>query len=470
MTGGPVRVTSAARRPSTLVIVALYVVICLIWGTTWLGIKIAVTDLPPMLAAGLRFLVAVPILVVICRLRGVRLLFPRRQLWFGVFVTAGYFAVPYLLINVGGQYISSGLTAVCFASVSVLIVLMSVPVLGTTVRPAQLVSVVVAFTALALLVAGARELVVQSWWGAVAVLGAAVMHSFAYVVIKRHGAAVNVLTLNTLPMAVAGLALTGTSVLSGDLADARFTSASVLATVYLGVVASALGFLVYFWLLQQLSAMTMSFIFVIFPVLAQFFAVTVEGSRFRPVDLLLTLVILAAFALVQLSQRPVAAPDADADQVRPSDLAAVYAASERAYPAEACGFIRRSGVRECANAVESLQADGWKVSDRTVETGYAFGAADLLELNRSFDSDDPVTVIFHSHPDVGAYFSAEDERHAIVDGVPAYPVDHLVVDTTASGVREARLFRFDPEARRYLEVGVFGSPVAQTVTAGSDDG
>ena len=473
----PERARLAPRRAPTLVIITLYAVICLIWGTTWLGIKVAVTDLPPMLAAGLRFLVAVPILVVICRLRGAPLMFPRHQWWFGAFVTIGYFAVPYFLINEGEQYISSGLAAICFATVSVLIVLISVPVLGTTVRPVQLVAVVVAFAALALLVAGLGDLVIDSWWGVAAMLGAATMHSFAYVMIKKHGSSVNVLTLNTVPMALAGLGLLAASTVGGELRDVQFTPSSAIATLYLGVVASALGFLVYFWLLQQLSAMTMSFIFVIFPVLAQFFAVTVEGTPIRPIDLILTLVILGAFAVVQVSQRSGrATPTPAADPLGPvpgslgeAELAVIFAAAERAYPEEACGFVRVGGVRVCPNAVESQRVDGWDGSDRTLRTGYAFGPADLLELNLSLDSDDPVTVIFHSHPDVGAYFSAEDERHALLDGEPVYPVDHVVVDVVGGVARGARHFRFDRGAGYYVESLSYGSPGAG-ITAERRDG
>ncbi|WP_019869701.1 Mov34/MPN/PAD-1 family protein [Salinispora oceanensis] len=140
-------------------------------------------------------------------------------------------------------------------------------------------------------------------------------------------------------------------------------------------------------------------------------------------------------------------------------LARIFAAAVRAFPAEACGFVRRSGVRECENAVERRHADGSRTFDRTVTTGYAFTAADLLELARSLDTDDPVLVIYHSHPNVGAYFSAEDQRYAVTDGSPTYPVDHLVVDVTPSGVRGARKFGFCARTRRYVPIQTYGNPM-----------
>ena len=51
-------------------------------------------------------------------------------------------------------------------------------------------------------------------------------------------------------------------------------------------------------------------------------------------------------------------------------------------------------------------------------------------------------MIYHSHCDVGAYFSDEDKRAATPFGEPLYPVDYLVIDCARAGVRGARLFRF----------------------------
>lgn len=77
----------------------------------------------------------------------------------------------------------------------------------------------------------------------------------------------------------------------------------------------------------------------------------------------------------------------------------------------------------------------------TAENGYSFGGRELIAFTRAFDGDDPPTIIYHSKPRVGAYFSAEDERAALSAG---YNVDYLVVDVQDDGVRESVLFRRDP--------------------------
>jgi drug/metabolite transporter (DMT)-like permease/proteasome lid subunit RPN8/RPN11 len=449
-----------AARTGSLALVSVYVLVCLIWGTNWVAIKFAVTDMPAMLASGLRFLVAAPVLIVICIVKKVPLRFPRGLGWFGVYVTFGYFCIPFLLYNVAEQYISSGLTAICFAMVSVLMVVLSVPILGDRLTARQIMGVPISFGALVLLVANEQHLTAKSMWGVAAALTAAAMHALAYLIIKKHGAPVHALTLDTIPIAVSGVLLTGIALLIDHPAARMFTLRSVLATVHLGLVASVIGLVVYFWLLQRISAVTASFIFLIFPVIAQAVSAGRGEARFQPVDVALMAAILGGFALAQAGPRFRGAGAAGAvpDVPRPVTdeiLRRVYEHAVRSYPSECCGFIRRSGVRECANAVA-----GSAVSDRTARTGYAFNAADTRELHDSIGTDDPALVVYHSHPDVGAYMSAEDQRFAVLDGMPVLPVDHLVIDVTAGGVREAKLFRFDDRSASYTQALVYPGPAA----------
>ncbi len=89
----------------------------LIWGTTWLGVRIGLDDLPPLTFAGIRFLVASVVLFAVLWVRGTRL--PRRRSdWALVGTTAVLgFAVSYSAQFWGMQFVPSGLAAVIFATV-----------------------------------------------------------------------------------------------------------------------------------------------------------------------------------------------------------------------------------------------------------------------------------------------------------------------------------------------------------------
>lgn len=132
--------------------------------------------------------------------------------------------------------------------------------------------------------------------------------------------------------------------------------------------------------------------------------------------------------------------------IPPDLLARVYAEARRAFPAECCGWLAgpRDGaavdaIRACANA---QGGDHPTAPERTAETAYVIAGAELLELVRTLDGPRPPRILYHSHPNGRAYFSATDREVATSpwgDG-PAYPVQHLVVGLDATRVVEAAMF------------------------------
>ncbi|MFF4343066.1 Mov34/MPN/PAD-1 family protein [Kitasatospora sp. NPDC001540] len=133
------------------------------------------------------------------------------------------------------------------------------------------------------------------------------------------------------------------------------------------------------------------------------------------------------------------------------NLAVIHQHAIEEFPREACGFILASGVRRARNVIDELHAADPDSYERTSATGYALGIEDAIFLDASFDTDDPVLVIYHSHPNGRAYFSEEDVRRALLDGRPVYPgVLQLVVGVEGGSVREARLFDFADGAYREI--------------------
>jgi adenylyltransferase/sulfurtransferase len=138
-------------------------------------------------------------------------------------------------------------------------------------------------------------------------------------------------------------------------------------------------------------------------------------------------------------------------------LDAVYAHAREGYPEEVCGFVIPGEpweARRCENRQNALHAEDPAAFPRDARTAYNLGAKDLFFLDKSLRGERPVRIIYHSHVDVGAYYSAEDERAAAPDGELLYPVEYLVVDVQQDGVRGARLFRF--AEGKFVEVGRYG--------------
>jgi proteasome lid subunit RPN8/RPN11 len=120
----------------------------------------------------------------------------------------------------------------------------------------------------------------------------------------------------------------------------------------------------------------------------------------------------------------------------------IYRLAIEQYPYECCGLILQQGIRPCANIQNQLHQSDSINYPRTATTAFTFSATDALFLSRNIHSDNPVKIIYHSHPDVGAYFSHTDKANALYEGQPIYPVDHLVIDVQNSSVICAKIFRF----------------------------
>lgn len=128
-------------------------------------------------------------------------------------------------------------------------------------------------------------------------------------------------------------------------------------------------------------------------------------------------------------------------------LEAIYQQARAEFPGECCGYLIGRGaateLRRCTNFQDRLHALDPVTYPRTAANGYNIYGRELRELVASFDGDRPATVIYHSHPRVGAYFSREDELAALSAG---YPVDYLVIDAQEAAIVEARLFRRQGDA------------------------
>lgn len=285
-------------------LLGLYIVVVAVWGTTWIAIKASVDSIPPLTAAGLRFAIAFPLLALIVARMGVPLRYPRGHGRLFALVTLAYFTLPYVLMNFGGRAIPSGLAAVLFATVSVFIVALSVPVLGARITRRQAIGVGVALAALAALIANQTGVGGDAHpLGVLALLGAAGLHALVYVVLKRDAGSISPLTLNALPMGLAGLLLCTAGLALEHPDPAAVTGASLGALIYLGTFASVVGFLAYFHMLRHLGPVPLALVFVLFPVVAQLAAVIGGERGLRGGSLVLLGLVLAASLLAVTGRR-----------------------------------------------------------------------------------------------------------------------------------------------------------------------
>lgn len=246
--------------------------LCLVWGSTWIALKISLEGLPPFLGAGLRFAVAAAILLLLVLVKRIPLKIKARELWLIVATGLLMYGADYGLVYWGAQYLTAGATAIFFSTFSLFTIIWSNFIFRQEAFSwHKFTGVAVGFVGI--LVVFFDQLIITRFniniaMAAAAVIFGAAAGGAALVMVKKFLSKINPLLL-TLYQMVTGifiLLVIGSTV--EDLHLIRLSQRVVTAVLYLGIVGSALAFTIFYWLLQRLSAITLSLIIYITPLVA----------------------------------------------------------------------------------------------------------------------------------------------------------------------------------------------------------
>lgn len=300
---GALPVATAPKPPllRVLLIAGLFSLVCLVWATTWIGIKLTIASIPPLTAAGVRFLITFSVMLVILRATKNPLFFPSRKRRFFWFVTVFYFGFPYFLMNYGEQFIAPGLAALIFSAMPIFSLIFSALLLRERSNGWQMLGIAIGFAGFAMIF---RHELASSKFGSIAgiaALGAAaLLHGFCYTFTKRYGGEVSVVTYNTLPIGLSGLAMTLSGLALEQTNWAAVTTTSWIALGYLAL-SAVVAFLAYFYLLKIMSPVVASYSYLIFPVLSIFIDSKMSGTPIDPQFLVFAAVILGGFAITKVA-------------------------------------------------------------------------------------------------------------------------------------------------------------------------
>ncbi|KAB2922383.1 MAG: EamA family transporter [Bacteroidetes bacterium] len=261
-----------------LKVIAAYVAICTIWGSTWLVIKIGLEAMTPLLSAGLRFALAAAVLFTIIRVRRIEVPLNRDTVWFFAVASLTSFSVPFALVYWGEQRVSSGITSILFAVFPFCVALFSSLMLKEERLTLQKIAgIVLGFAGIVVIFSD--DLHIASGSGAVAGMAAIVLsaaiQAFSAVLIKKHGHALSPFVVSFVPMALAGVILLAGSAAVEDLSAVRFTPSAVFSIVFLAVFGSVATFVSYFWLLKRVEVVLLSLTSFVTPVIAVVLGVVV---------------------------------------------------------------------------------------------------------------------------------------------------------------------------------------------------
>ncbi len=278
-------------------------VVSLIWGSTFLAIKVGLADLPPLTFAALRFCVAALCLWGYLAWRGGMVGVNMQNLIhlasLGMLMTA----LPFGLTFWGQQFVNSGLAAVLTGTVPLFVTIMAGPILGERVGAARLMGVMMGLAGVGLLFLD-RMGGASTWLGGLAVVGSSVSYAAGNVYVKRFARHLPADLMNTGQTTFGALVLVIAALWWERGADVRLTLTALGAVVYLALMGSALAFGLYFWLLQRAPASTVSLVGFTIPVVAVVLGTTVgeplTGLMAAGMTVILAGVLLAEGRCVRL--------------------------------------------------------------------------------------------------------------------------------------------------------------------------
>lgn len=261
----------------------VWLVLCGIWGSTWLFIKLGLEDLPPFTFAGIRFIIACAIVFSIIRIRGLAL--PRaRADWILLAVTGILsFGFNYGLVFWGEQYITSGLAALLQATLPAFgLVFAHFNLPGERLSWARIGGVVLGVCGVAvvfsnqLALSGRRALA-----GCIALILSAGFAAYSNVLVKKHGKKLNpaILTGGQMFFGLLLLMALGIS-LEGNPFRLHWTPVAVIAMLYLAVVGSVIAFMLYYWLVLNMDVTKSMLIALVTPVVAVILGMIVLNEEF----------------------------------------------------------------------------------------------------------------------------------------------------------------------------------------------
>lgn len=251
--------------------IIVWLLLCLIWGTTWFVIKIGLRDLPPISFAGVRFISACLILLAVIRLQKIEL--PKTKSDWTLLAATGFlqFGFNYSMVFWSEQYIASGLAAVLQSTIPAFGLLTAwVHLPQEKITWHKIIAILLGIVGVATIFN--EQLHVNNWMafaGCMAVVAGAFAAAESSVLTKSFGASLHPASLllgqmvcGLLPLLVVGFFKEGSPL------NFRWTLSAVFAVLYLAVVGTIAAFWLYYWLLQRVESTKAMTIALVTPLVA----------------------------------------------------------------------------------------------------------------------------------------------------------------------------------------------------------
>lgn len=308
--------TSSADKRQTLIVLLAFAAIYVLWGTTYLAIRVAVETIPPFFMAGVRFLLAGAILLVALRLRGLKM--PTRPQWRSAAVIGAFLLLGGNgLVTWSEQKIPSGTAALVVATVPLWMTAFDW-LLYRRATPTRKVALGLLLGSLGIgLLVGpgldtGQAAILWSDWAII--LLAPILWSIGSLHSRQANLPENAFLATALEMLTGGALLLLAGFLTGEASRldlAAISPRSLMATIYLIFLGSIVAFTAYIWLLKTVDAAKVATYTYVNPIIAVGLGWLLLNETVTPQMLLAVVVIITGVVFITRRQpkAPQPAPD-----------------------------------------------------------------------------------------------------------------------------------------------------------------
>jgi drug/metabolite transporter (DMT)-like permease len=289
-----------------LALLSLYIV----WGSTYLGIKVAIETIPPFFHASVRFFISGLILLIWQRAVGSEM--PTRKQWISTAIIGNLLLLGGNgLVSWAEQFIPSGIAALIIATVPLFLVILEALRPGG-VKPTwqAIVGLIIGFVGIFILVGPAELSGSESKldpFGVLALLSACVLWAFGSTYSKSADLPKSSLMTTGAEMLMGSVGLLIVSLLTGELNGwnpAEVSSRSLIGLVYLITIGSIVGFGSYIWLLQNAPISLVATYAYVNPIVAVILGFFFANEALEPRIWLATAIIIGAVIFINSRGKP----------------------------------------------------------------------------------------------------------------------------------------------------------------------
>jgi len=286
-----------------LKVILAFAAVYIIWGSTYLAIRVGVQQLPPAFFAGMRFVAAGALLALYARLSGQKFPASWRE-WCTIAITALFMLVGANgLVVWGEQWVPSNQAALIVATTALWLAgFGALGPDGHRLAPRTVLGLAVGFFGVAVLLLPEHGFVFEHLWAQLAVLAACPAWAAGSMVAKRARLRTPPLMVAAMQSLVAGIVFSGIGLAAGETMRWSWSPAAIAALAYLIVFGSCIAYAAYVWLLHEVSPSALGTYAYINPLVAVVLGWLMLQETLSATQLAGMVVILLGVILVSLTR------------------------------------------------------------------------------------------------------------------------------------------------------------------------